>query len=989
MRRGVALMMVAGVLALLVTLATAFVTLAQHQRRASVHRIQGVKAHLLACAGLENAIARLAQGQDPGRGDVAYAGEDWDASGGGLSAFESAQEVWHPGIPDTEDCPVTQALRPSFFVRQEATGLPRTVAVQDRQRGYSGTLPGVGTYALKVEDESAKLNVNGGFLDEGDRDGDGVPDHRDPDVRLNPGNPKDTGRGWNFQLARVLDVLGQQAEVGVAGLGTLVLQARPPGGYRSIAALQAALGTSKDLSDWLTCSGWVDRSVVHPHGFESQPPAVSLSDVKKGRAALVLEEGGRPPVNLNAASGAVLRALLSGLSGRSWHHPLYPQTYTLDAAVADGIAQAMLQSRPFRSRGHFGAFVDGLIPSVINGYHMAPAVPTVEGDDLVFCGGGNLAAADLVKANFDPNSMLNKHLPDQLMWRWVDKSDLVTWSTEGSLGSTGAFRVFCVGRVAGAESVVEAMVEAFTVLSQSTQQDFLGGREPDDGAQSCLSLCGDPLARTTGASAAWRHWGGGAGRGLAVATYPCQPGAAAAQAAECDGAIGLATVEMSPTPAAGMTLLFLHHFDDGWDADGGAEPARKPGGPNDANLQADPAAPVWPPPAQEPGTLYPDGMHAQQGRAPAYQAQGNLPEGVPITGVSGQFTNRGVISYWCKPVADVLPWSDYSKGTPVEVSVVRGHTVPGGSGPYFLSQAWLVGRQNAMVGFLGESIASFSDAQHERMYFRIAQGGSRLPGARWRLTTAWWDTSPGSQVALYCQGLMPMAGQMNAGYATPLDPLLGDDLTADTGIRLVLGGQKTDMVVGVTTPLYANQIVDEFAVCDFGVGALPAVEAWASVRYKEGRYYKGEPGGSQGAFLSVPLGSGGPLRVLKASWTAYLPSESRLELVASSVLPASGTPRLVDPQMVESGSGSPRLWIEVDLMGVDGTLDGAPLVRMAQDAPVQQILPGFRYRVRFRNGHPYPMDAPVLETPFFDDIRFMVQPPGWPRLTAWRSGPPG
>ena len=69
-----ALIVVTGVLGLLATLAVAFVTLAQLERRASRQRLYATKATLLARSGIEDALARLSAGQDPEAESTRYRG---------------------------------------------------------------------------------------------------------------------------------------------------------------------------------------------------------------------------------------------------------------------------------------------------------------------------------------------------------------------------------------------------------------------------------------------------------------------------------------------------------------------------------------------------------------------------------------------------------------------------------------------------------------------------------------------------------------------------------------------------------------------------------------------------------------------------------------------------------------------------------------------------------------------------------------------------
>mgnify|MGYP001609599339 CR=1 FL=1 len=206
MRRGLALILVVGVLAVLAVLGSAFAVLSRLERKAATQRVLGVQAQLLARSGVEDALARVTAGQDP-----RYRGEDWNDDGL-VTGVETIHEAYQPGTANLLDCPVRHAMAPSFFKRH-ATDLdakgnpaPDRIRLDGRERGWSGRLS-AGTWALKVEDESAKINVNGGFLDDRNRDLDGTPDHCDTAVRLTTAL-SDTGLGWNAQLVRILNVLG-------------------------------------------------------------------------------------------------------------------------------------------------------------------------------------------------------------------------------------------------------------------------------------------------------------------------------------------------------------------------------------------------------------------------------------------------------------------------------------------------------------------------------------------------------------------------------------------------------------------------------------------------------------------------------------------------------------------------------------------------------------------------------------------------------------
>ncbi len=910
MRRGLSLVLVVGVLGVMSVLAVCFVTLAQLERKAGRQRTDTTRAILLARSGLEDALARISAGQ----GSTPY--------------------------------PL---------------------------RGISGLLhPGAGrAYVLKVEDESGKINVNGGL----------------------PGRPLEAG--WNAQLQRILNLLGSQPDVNVTDLGNAILSARPPEGYRSILQLQALLGISRDLSPWLTARSWSDVKVVHPNP-ETPTTWRSMSDLKMGRTALALEEGGRPPVNLNTAPRSVLVALAQDLAGYYFKpHQVgaTPPRYALSASTAAEVVDQILRRRqatPFRDWADFSAFLDGLVPASIQG--MNPDV----------YGAGNLCGADLLKANFDPNTQLNKDLPDQLLWRWIDKSDLSVWSTEGCFSPTGFFRISCVGRLtdaadrllASAELVVD--VEAFRLLRQTTQRDFVAGRTltPPAGEPRYLSLAStmtDPSLQGYGATALEAWWGGNSRpEGLAVMTYPCPIPALPSNAADFDGALGLATVEMRD-PSDG-TLKFLHHFDDSWDADRGAPSARREIGASgaDAKLQADLRTSTWPDPPGEPNTLRPDGLHQQWLRSPCFQARGNIP-GVQLTDPVP--STHGAVGVWLKPL--------YTAGASYDMtfSCIRKEEAR----TQALGMGTFVG-DRLFCGLVAESWATDQDMEYEAQAWTQWDMGLplRLPEARWQFHACAWDTN----VPFGSQELMHQMRDWREGvvgpYATPfptpyppLELTHNQDLVPDDAITFVLGGGHPDSELeesredAVGRGLHAT-VLDEFALMDFGdedalrLSAFQDATAWAATRWRSGRYYKEGDGAFTSAALS-PAG-GGRLRLLQASWTQYLPHEARMEMRhfpgADSAPPAQGEPRMLDPRLPVTAAR-----LELELLDASGTSVLQPL---GPGSPIDRTLSTFRYRVNFKvrpvdpsTGLVDVLNQPVLETPFLDDITFAWQPASGPRLLAW------
>jgi len=976
---------VVGVLGIMAILGVTFFTMAQLERRASQRRVHQSRAFLLARSGIEDAMARLGSGQDSGVLKSQYLGEDWDA-GGTLNGLEVPAEVFKRGALNQGDCPVAHALRPGWSM-MDTLGRPVLVRVDGRDRGYSGRLtPAVAattlTYSLKVEDESGKINVNGGFLDAGDRDnngaGDGIPDHRDSDVRASTA-VSDTGRGWNNQLTRTLNVLTGQLVPPPTNLASVAMGQRPAGGWPSIAALQAAVGTSIDLSQYLTTSSWTDSRVIHPNAFEGEV------DQKLERRALGLEERGRPPVNLNAAPRQVLVALLQGLKGLLYRPSVAgPIRHAIEISPvnATAVANALITRRqisPFTTWTEFDTFLDGLVSSgTISS--IGPADPSMAS--------GNCGGADLIRAALNPNTLLNEQLPDQVLWHWVDKADLLAWSTEGSLGSTGTFRLTSGARVLDsrgrllASAVVSSPVELFTQLRQSTQKDFVAGRTylKDYLERDWVGASLNPVDRCTGASAGMAWWGGippmaGAQQvGATVMTYPCSPRAVVTgKAADFDGYVSLATLETAPLNPAAGALNFLHHFDDGWNADVGGAPSLTTGpwfgGANqNSHHQNDPAQSVWPGPPVEPSTLCPDGMRGESGRCPSYLAPGNVPADAAFPS-----SDHGVLSYWVKqPALSTYYWS-------YEFTCIRQS---GAQTQFFATCLY-----TQKPGMLIENWAGTDGVgnNHEHGHQKILDLMS--PQARWCLVTAFFDTDEtvnGRDINYSIKGAVGAVGDQP--YSLPFT-----SLETGTGQKLFVAGQI--FTLGgpeihedfLATSKTADNILDEFAICDFTDVASTALvnsDAWALRRYNDGRYCKGEGAGIQeaGAFLSG-LHSPAPgerLRLLSARWTEHLPTDPKLLMTNGS---ATLYPRLIDP-LLAYPSGKSRLWLELELTDAAGN----PLHPLVQGEAVSRILPAFRYRVRFKTD--VDRSRPVLETPFFDDITFQVQEAGHPHVLGWGQGLP-
>lgn len=191
-------------------------------------------------------------------------------------------------------------------------------------------------------------------------------------------------------------------------------------------------------------------------------------------------------------------------------------------------------------------------------------------------------------------------------------------------------------------------------------------------------------------------------------------------------------------------------------------------------------------------------------------------------------------------------------------------------------------------------------------------------------------------------------------------------------MKFVLGAQVLGALGGATLS-DADQVIDEFAILDFGDTATSAIaqtSTWALNRFREGRYYKG----TDASFLSpVIRPSSTEVILLGARWTAWLPSQPRMDLPipSSGTVPPTGIPALLDPTLAQSE-------VKIDLTDGAGTVGR----ELGQGRSLHVRVQAFGYRVRLAARVPDPLNDPVLETPCLDDIAFAWQEGAGPRILS-------
>jgi hypothetical protein len=305
----------------------------------------------------------------------------------------------------------------------------------------------------------------------------------------------------NGRLPVMLDTLAQivLSRTGLAGVGAAIAGNRPVGGYQRVDELLGIPQLTNILSatdiqtlfPFLTCVTYRDQKVVV--GNQGAGPNLTLQP--------------RAPININTASLPVLVAALNGVGASG---------EAIDLTTATGIAQQIMtyrcaptisvdipgsplfsgnpQSRRygFQTWGEFQTFLANLPPPW-----------TLD---------ATLQAAVLANAN--PNTDLNKFIPDMSMYRSVDKTDLTGSTTEFSFGSGGVYEIESFGVILGPDATIAASarvrswVRIFQRYVETTQADFEGDRIDPPGTQyvglrdmSTLPECRnttDPNASLTG-----------------------------------------------------------------------------------------------------------------------------------------------------------------------------------------------------------------------------------------------------------------------------------------------------------------------------------------------------------------------------------------------------------------------------------------------------------------------------------------------------------
>ncbi len=491
-RRGVSLPIVLAVLLVLAILAVSFARLMSVERSAASQRSIGLQSEFAAHAGVERAIAELLDLREGDLfaldADALYAGEDADRDG----EVDAGEDANLDGIFQTSDCPVDQALAPSF---QD----PTTGGATDPIEVWSGEVGAAGPYELRY---TLRLIDAASLLDL---------------------NSRQTNLSTLLEnLGRAIDPFDPPIAADQAADVVAYRDSLPDRRFSRREELLAVASIGVDdfgrIEGYLTAYGTPQGALqAERTDVEGSHDEDTIAD---DVSAAILER--RTPVNLNSAPRAVLQAILDGLE--AWYVEdqagvLYPNTagnpnqdpddgsgVRISTGEALRLAEAILVERrsgPFRTWRQLFEFLDAL----------AVGTGTFDGS-----AGLRRLKADLVFANLDPNtdswrfnpnrgwaSLDRREADGTHVFRTVDKFDLVgedgrtaTSTTEGSLIPSGVFEITSLGRVFRdgelvASAEIRSVVRAFRTIRLDSQADFEGTSDRLTGGEGSATYRTDVL----------------------------------------------------------------------------------------------------------------------------------------------------------------------------------------------------------------------------------------------------------------------------------------------------------------------------------------------------------------------------------------------------------------------------------------------------------------------------------------------------------------
>lgn len=493
-QRAVVLIVTVAVLTILALLASIFATTSKMERLVSRNYVDMARAKMLAVSGVDKTVIELRNlllnNAFNTNASWRYWGEDQNMD----NALSGAEDINRNRLLDQNACTLSNALRPSFAVLTNPANPaspPKAIQIYNdtvgamESRGVTGEMAatyqgGSDSFVVRVVDTASQIFLNGPVQD--------------------PNGNASQKVLLTQNAVLMLNTLG--AEIGVPNLGNRVQQMKTAllrpfatkGELKTI-GLAGALNQVEynKAKDYVCINTWVDLGTIRPNpqalnaGYFPGPQ----NQYRPFPWNLKYAMEPRAPVNMNAAEKPVLVAVLNGLNANiteefAWNYQVSGGGGTKDAwrvrrpspgpitlPQARNIADQIIQERArrsFETWQDFFSWIDG------------SGNPNRAGRRL------NAVSTDqaaMIKANANPNALINKFNPNAVVWKPVDKTDLAPnfsggipgYTTEFCFTPMGVFEITSMGRVTGNNQIVATheiltLIQVFDVARHTTERDF-------------------------------------------------------------------------------------------------------------------------------------------------------------------------------------------------------------------------------------------------------------------------------------------------------------------------------------------------------------------------------------------------------------------------------------------------------------------------------------------------------------------------------------
>ncbi len=492
-QRAVVLLVTVAILTILALLASIFATTSKMERLVSRNYVDMARAKMLAVSGVDKTVIGLRNLLLNNAFNTNMSWRYWGEDQNMDNVLSGSEDINRNGKLDQNSCSLSNALRPSLAVLTNPANPaspPKAIQIyNDRvgameSRGLSGEMAatysgGSDSFVVRVVDTASQVFLNGPVQD--------------------PNGTAQQKVLLTQNAVLMMNTLG--AEIGVPNLGSRVQQMKTSllrpfatkGELKTIGLSGALTQAEYDKAkDYICINTWVDLGTIRP-----SPQALNAgyfpgpqNQYRPFPWNLKYTMEPRAPVNMNAAERPVLVAVLNGLNANigeefAWNYQVSGGGGTKDAwrvrrpspgpitlTQARNIADQIIQERARRSFDTWQDFFSWIDGGNVNR----------PGRRL---NGVSLDQAAMIKANANPNTLINKFNPNAVVWKPVDKTDLAPnfsggipgYTTEFCFTPMGVFEITSMGRVTGNNQIVATheiltLIQVFDVARHTTEKDF-------------------------------------------------------------------------------------------------------------------------------------------------------------------------------------------------------------------------------------------------------------------------------------------------------------------------------------------------------------------------------------------------------------------------------------------------------------------------------------------------------------------------------------